>query len=91
MFLTPRQWKALQWLSRPGSGHTCSIVGAMLTERRSAYGHQTSAREGGRTLQALKRRGLVIHFDVNGGRQRVWELTPKGAGVLEEAFGSRSS
>lgn len=38
---------------------TATIVGSALTGRRSHYGPQTSAREGGRTLAALLRRGMV--------------------------------
>jgi hypothetical protein len=72
----------MEWLSRPDSGHTCSVVGQMLTERKSSFGHQTSAREGGRTLRSLERRGLVTYRDVDGGRIRRWDLTPKGISVL---------
>ncbi len=80
--LSPWQLKALAWLSRPDSGHTCSIVGAMLTQRHSSYGHQTSAREGGRTLRSLERRGLVSYRDLDDGLIRRWDLTPKGVAVL---------
>ena len=76
--LSARQRKALEWLNRPGSGHTCTIVGAMLTQRKSSFGHQTSAREGGRTLRSLEKRGLVTYRDLDGGLRRVWELTPAG-------------
>jgi hypothetical protein len=38
---------------------TSTSIGAMLTKRQSAYGWQTSAREGGRTLKALERRKLA--------------------------------
>jgi hypothetical protein len=38
---------------------TATLAGAALTGRRSAYGPQTSAREGGCTLAALRRRGFV--------------------------------
>jgi len=80
--LSEFQVKAMEWLSRPHSGHTCTIVGAMLTQRKSSFGHQTSAREGGRTLRSLQRRGLVTYFDLDNGRRRVWELTPKGTAEL---------
>jgi hypothetical protein len=80
--LSPWQLKALVWLSRPDSGHTCTIVGAMLTQRHSSFGHQTSAREGGRTLRALERRGLVSYRDIDDGLTRRWDLTPKGVAVL---------
>ena len=82
--LSECQVKALKWLSREGSGHTCTIVGAMLTQRKSSFGHQTSAREGGRTLWALKRRGLVTYFDIEGGLRRNWEVTPQGVMALEQ-------
>jgi hypothetical protein len=80
--LSEWQYKALEWLSRPGSGHTCTIVGAMLTQRKSSFGHQTSAREGGRTLRALQRRGLVTYRDINGGLTRTWDLTSVGIEAL---------
>jgi len=83
--LSEFQVKAMEWLSRPQSGHTCTIVGAMLTQRKSSFGHQTSAREGGRTLRSLQRRGLVTYFGLDGGRRRVWELTPKGTAELASA------
>lgn len=57
--LSPTQLKALAILERPGQ-HTCTSVGSELTGRKSSYGWQTSAREGGRTLQSLLRRKLVI-------------------------------
>ncbi len=60
---------------------TCSIVGAMLTGRRSAFGHQTSAREGGRTLMALRKRGLVRDSATDDGLLRLWNLTEKGRQV----------
>lgn len=34
--------------AHPKAGHTVSTVGVMITARQSSYGHQTSAREGGR-------------------------------------------
>lgn len=76
--------KALQILARGES--TCSIVGAALTGRRSAYGHQTSAREGGRTLHALERRGLVFrsHRPDEADPRTFWMLTP--AGVTEASM-----
>ena len=39
---------------------TSTLIGSMLTRRQSAYGWQTSAREGGRTLKALERRKLAV-------------------------------
>jgi hypothetical protein len=83
MVLSEFQMKAMEWLSRPQSGHTCTIVGSMLTQRKSSFGHQTSAREGGRTLRSLQRRGLVTYFDLDGGLRRSWVLTPKGVAELE--------
>ena len=58
MKLTLSQEIAFAMLARPGE-HTCTSVGSVLTGRQSAYGWQTSAREGGRTLHALRRLGLV--------------------------------
>jgi hypothetical protein len=56
---------------------TATNVGAELTGRRSAYGPQTSAREGGRTLRALQRRKLAeVRFD--GDVHWQWSLTPMG-------------
>lgn len=85
MMYSPWQLKAMEWLNRPNSGHTCAIVGAMLTGRKSSFGHQTSAREGGRTLRSLERRGLVRYLDVDQGLHRIWELTPKGVSELAAA------
>ena len=80
--LSSWQLKALAWWSRSDNGHTCTIVGAMLTQRHSSFGHQTSAREGGRTLRSLERKGLVAYRDMDDGRIRRWDLTPKGVEVL---------
>ena len=38
---------------------TSTSIGSLLTRRQSAYGWQTSAREGGWTLKALERRKLA--------------------------------
>jgi hypothetical protein len=80
--LSEWQRKALEWLSRPANGRTCTIVGAMLTQRQSSFGHQTSAREGGRTLRSLQRRGFVTYRDVDGGLHRNWSLTPAGLALI---------
>lgn len=57
---------------------TCTTLGSELTGRRTAYGPQTSAREGGRTLRALLRRGLVTRiFDPDDPRSW-WSLTVAG-------------
>lgn len=56
--LSETMLRALELLRRPGK-HTCTSIGSVLTGRQSAYGWQTSAREGGRTLRALLRRGLI--------------------------------
>jgi len=80
--LSSWQLKALAWWSRSDNGHTCTIVGAMLTQRHSSFGHQTSAREGGRTLRSLERKGLVAYRDTDDGFIRRWDLTPKGVEVL---------
>jgi hypothetical protein len=77
--LTTRMVRAMRFLVRSPGG-TCTIVGTMLTGRQSAYGHQTSAREGGRTLTALRRRGLVLDYVGDDGL-RVWNLTEKGRQV----------
>jgi hypothetical protein len=73
--LTHRMKRALLILLR--GSHTATNVGVELTGRRSAYGPQTSAREGGRTLHALKRRKLAdVRFD--GVAHWQWSLTPMG-------------
>jgi hypothetical protein len=84
MKLSPWMWKAMQILAQGES--TCTLVGAALTGRRSAYGHQTSAREGGRTLRALERRGLVFqsHRPDEADPRTFWMLTPKG--VFEVSY-----
>lgn len=61
---------------------TCARVGVMLTERKSSYGHQTSAWEGGRTLTALRRRGLVFDIVTDDGL-RSWHLTADGLTIAE--------
>lgn len=76
--LSPRQLKALDILARPGQ-HTCTSVGSELTGRKSSYGWQTSAREGGRTLHALLRRKLVTFDYVQAPNSRLcftyWKLS----------------
>ncbi len=62
---------------------TATLVGVVLTGRRSAYGHQTSAREGGRTLAALRRRGLVDRYYSEFDRKSLWKLTPRGRAAAE--------
>jgi hypothetical protein len=68
-------------LARPGE-HTCTSIGSALTGRQSAYGWQTSAREGGRTLHALRRRGLAqVEFKSSQNSKRglwLWSLTAEG-------------
>ena len=82
MVLSDWQWRAMKYLATPGFGHTCTIIGAALTGRKSSFGSQTSAREGGRTLRSLEKRGLVTYHDVDGGLHRVWRLTQKGTDIL---------
>jgi len=78
MKLSPWQTTALRLLAIPNYGHTCTIIGAALTGRKSAFGHQISAREGGRTLRSLERRGLVTYRESDDGIHHEWILTPKG-------------
>ena len=78
--LTLPQETAFGMLARPGE-HTCTSIGSALTGRQSAYGWQTSAREGGRTLHALRRLGLVqVDFKKrsNGKGWWSWSLTVEG-------------
>lgn len=82
--LSIRQIEAIRLLGIPNSDRTCTIIGAALTKRRSSFGHQTSAREGGRTLHSLQRRGLAYHFESNDGIHRLWKLTREGEDVLRE-------
>ncbi len=80
MKLSLCQEKAFGMLARPGE-HTCTSIGSALTGRQSAYGWQTSAREGGRTLHALRRLGLVqVDFKKrsNGKGWWSWSLTVEG-------------
>lgn len=81
--LSPLMLRALGILYvRP---ETATTVGAELTGRRSAYGPQTSAREGGRTLAALRRRRLVRReYDVHS-RKWLWSLTPEGRRQMMKA------
>lgn len=78
--LTDWMVRALKYVERCPN-ITCSIVGTMLTGRRSNFGHQTSAREGGRTLIALRKRGLVRDSATDDGLLRLWSLTEKGRQV----------
>ena len=57
--LSPWMRTALMQLATCKQPCTCTSIGSLLTGRRSAYGWQTSAREGGRTLKALERRRLA--------------------------------
>jgi hypothetical protein len=57
--LSPRMRVALAQLAASKQPCTCTSIGSLLTRRQSAYGWQTSAREGGRTLMALGRRKLA--------------------------------
>jgi len=81
--LTPHQEKALLLVERYRGEATCTIVGAALTGRKSSYGHQTSAREGGRTLTALRRMHLVVDSYTEDGKHRVWKLTAVGLSVVK--------
>ena len=57
--LSPWMRTALMHLATSRQPCTSTSIGSLLTRRQSAYGWQTSAREGGRTLNALERRKLV--------------------------------
>jgi hypothetical protein len=58
--LSPWMRMALMQLATSKQPCTSTSIGSMLTKRQSAYGWQTSAREGGRTLKALERRQLAV-------------------------------
>ena len=77
--LSPRMRTALRLLAEPGGLNTCTSIGAALTGRWSSHGWQISARDGGRTLHALQRRGLAraLGFDTFH-RLWPWEITPHG-------------
>jgi len=79
--LTTWQERALLYLLHSKNEQTCTTVGCLLTGRKSSYGPQTSAREGGRTLRALLKRGLVSYRDGADGLHRYWELTAEGTRV----------
>lgn len=77
--LSPWMTKALLMLAREHTVCTCTVIGSMLTGRHSAYGWQTSAREGGRTLRALERRGLAFQQHIQPGEKIFpWSLTDRG-------------
>lgn len=78
---SPLMARALELLKGKGA-HTCTSIGSALTGRQSAYGWQTSAREGGRTLRALQRRGLVLSRFDSESRLTLWQLTTKGQSVV---------
>ncbi len=83
MRLTAIQEKALGLLAGPGE-HTCTSVGSALTGRQSAYGWQTSAREGGRALQALRRHGLAqVDFKKVSPKKSMWFWTLTAEGQAE--------
>ena len=77
--LSPWMKKALLMLAREHMVCTCTSIGASLTGRQSAYGWQTSAREGGRTLRALERRSLAFQQHIQPGEKIFpWSLTDLG-------------
>ena len=57
--LSPWMRTALMQLATSKQPCTSTSIGSLLTRRQSAYGWQTSAREGGWTLKALERRKLA--------------------------------
>lgn len=80
--LTPWMWSALEYLGGHPELSTATWVGQHLTGRKSAYGPQTSAREGGCTLRALERRRLVYCSYDDFRRKWMWNLTQRGRDVL---------
>ncbi len=76
MTLSATMYQAMGILARGPS--TATWVGSELTGRRSAYGPQTSAREGGRTLRALQRRKLAEVNWHSFHQKFLWSLTPAG-------------
>jgi hypothetical protein len=77
--LSPWMRKALIHLAASKQSCTSTSVGSMLTGRQSAYGWQTSAREGGRTLKALERRKLAQSHRYDPTR-KIWPWTITGLG-----------
>lgn len=86
--LTPFMQKAFDYVAK--SPATATAVGSLLTGRKSAYGWQTSAREGGRTLHALKRRGLVRSEWSEFHMITLWSLTPAGCKLVPENTNKRT-
>jgi hypothetical protein len=77
--LSPWMTRALPMLAREHIICICTVIGSMLTGQHSAYGWQTSAREGGRTLRALERRGLASRQHIQPGEKIFpWALTDRG-------------
>ena len=72
--LSPWMRTALMQLAASKQPCTSTLIGSMLTRRQSAYGWQTSAREGGRTLKALERRKLVVSQGYDPVR-KIWPWT----------------
>jgi hypothetical protein len=68
-------WKVLVMLLRGPS--TCALVGQMLVGKNWRK-PQSCAREGGSTLRALERRGLVARDVFYGDPRTFWRLTSKG-------------
>ena len=72
--LSPWMRTALARLADSKQPCTSTSIGSMLTGRQSAYGWQTSAREGGRTLKALERRKLACPQRYDPSR-KIWPWT----------------
>ena len=72
--LSPWMRRALMQLAASRQPCTSTSIGSMLTGRQSAYGWQTSAREGGKTLKALERRKLACSQRYDPAR-KIWPWT----------------
>ena len=89
--LSPWMRAALIELATSRQPCTSTSIGSMLTKRQSAYGWQTSAREGGRTLKALERRKLARSHRYDPARENglgnsgfwPWTITALGKKIAE--------
>ena len=77
--LSPWMRTALVQLATSRQPCTSTSIGSFLTRRQSAYGWQTSAREGGKTLKALERRKLACSQRYDPAR-KIWPWTITGLG-----------
>lgn len=87
--LSPWMRTVLVHLATSKQPCTSTSVGSMLTKRQSAYGWQTSAREGGRTLNALERRKLAVSQKYDPFRKIwPWTITALGREIAQSLAAS---